>query len=272
MPLPIEDLFPDEDHRHRLTLRRGEVAAFFDPADSEVLAEREEVIQRTPDLSLGCTEAGVELVDEVWDMAAGWGRPVEAAGRAHGSALEKLAALGGSIEPDLLLLAESGAPSIRLEAGVICFPSSWTPHPKFGQELDFIHAVVPGLNQALEHPINTFFRRLEPGTAFERANWGLTATPDRNYHPFLSRPRLLEETPVEQIWLRIEDQIFLRMPRTRGIVFGIRLRIVPLRNVVSDGGLRDRFRRSLESLPEPLAAYKGLRAVRPSLLTALKRA
>ena len=92
-------------------------------------------------------------------------------------------------------------------AGVVCFPSSWALAEKIGHPLDFIHAVVPGLNSSIGSIIDTFLSRLEPGIAYERSNWGIAATPELNLHPSLNRPRLKAPLPPDRTWIRVEDQI-----------------------------------------------------------------
>ena len=107
--------------------------------------------------------------------------------------------------------------------------------------------------------------------AYERANWGLAATPERNLHPALGRPRLVLPLDVGKIWVRIEDQILGVLPRTGAILFGIRLRNIPLGEILAESVLRRGFRRALATLPEELSVYKGLAAVRTDLVERLER-
>jgi hypothetical protein len=69
-----------------------------------------------------------------------------------------------------------------------------------------------------------------------------------------------------RIWVRIEDQILGVLPMTGAILFGIRLRIIPLGDLLAEPALRRGFRRALATLPEELAAYKGLAAIRNELV------
>ncbi|MES1166778.1 MAG: heme-dependent oxidative N-demethylase subunit alpha family protein, partial [Pseudomonadota bacterium] len=153
----------------------------------------------------------------------------------------------------------------RLRAGAVCFPSSWALTEKTGLTLDEIHGVVPGLNPALAPAIGQFLGKLRPGAPFERANWGLAATPELNLHPALARPRL-GALDVPRTWVRVEYQILAALPQTSGILFGIHIRNVPLAEILADPALRAGLHRALATMPDALAAYKGLTPVRADLI------
>jgi hypothetical protein len=157
----------------------------------------------------------------------------------------------------------------RLQAGVVCFPSSWDPSEKFGLGLEAIHGAVPRLNPTMGATIGTFLQKLKPGAAFERANWGLAATSERNLHPHRQMPRLELPLDVNKIWVRIEDQILAALPETKGILFGITLRIIPLTEILTDPELKRGLTRALATMPDDVAAYKGLAAIRSPLLAAM---
>jgi hypothetical protein len=232
MPFPLSELFPDRDYRFHLTLRRGDLAEFFGAPSAAVLAERRRWLAGDPARYVVGGPDSAPLV----------------------------------AEPDLALLAPDAAGEFRLRAGAVCFPSSWAVTEKFGRTLDDIHGVVPGLNPALAPAIGQFLRKLRPGAPYERANWGLAATPELNLHPALNRPRLGAELDVTRTWLRIEEQILAAMPATGGILFGIKIIVVPLARLLDDPALRAGLRRALATMPDELARYKGLAPVRAALL------
>lgn len=263
MPLPLSELFPDQDYRFHLTLRKGNLASFFAAPDPVILAERRGWIGTDP-LRYLVGEADAEpLVAEAESLAAGWVGTTDPAG---GSVIERLARLGGRLEPDFVLMAADGRGNFRLRAGAVCFPSSWALAEKFGLTLDEIHGVVPGLNPSLAPAIGQFLHKLRFGAPFERANWGLAATPEFNLHPALARSRLDSPLDPARSWLRIEDQILAALPATGGILFGIHVRVVPLAQILADPFLRAGLHRALVTMPDALAAYKGLAPVRTDLI------
>jgi hypothetical protein len=255
MPLALSDVFPDEDYRFHLTLRAGDVDQFFRSSQPEVLTERARWLNADPRRYAALTGTGEALLGEFAALAAQWiggGTPPPE------SPFDRLLRLGAALEPDFLVLAPDGTGTFRLLAGVVCFPSSWALEEKIGRTLDEIHQPVPTLNSTLGFSISRFLSRLKPGTAFERANWGLAATPALNMHPRLNRPRLERSLSIENAWVRIEDQLLAALPSGAGILFGIRLRILPLRVILDDAAIAPRFIRAVETMPPDIAAYKGL--------------
>ena len=251
----LADLFPAEDFRFHLTLRRGDLATFFAPTPQHerLTRERGRWLAASPARYAALSAGAEPLLAEFAPLA----------GRPEGVTVIEA---GGALEPDFLLLAPDEAGLFRLRAGALCFPTMWALEEKLGHTLEEIHEGVPGLNPALGGPLNQFLARLKPGPAYLRANWGLAATPELNLHPALGRPRLALPLDPTRIWLRVEHQALAALPKTGGVVFGIRIAVMPLTDVLADAAVRAGFHRALSTMPEALAAYKGLAPVRAALL------
>jgi hypothetical protein len=129
--------------------------------------------------------------------------------------------LGAALEPDVLLLGPGVDGGFRLWGGALCFPTGWALEEKLGQPMDFIHGPVPGLNAALEASIEQFMTRLKPGFAYLRDNWGIAASDELNLHPErgLAAPTL--PVALERLWLRVEHQALVALPKTRGRIVSI---------------------------------------------------
>ncbi|MEO7411726.1 MAG: heme-dependent oxidative N-demethylase subunit alpha family protein [Opitutaceae bacterium] len=263
MPISLSELFPDQDYRFHLTLRKGNLATFFGTPDPTVLAERRRWLGTDPARYIVGEAGAGPLVAEAERFANEW---VDAVQPADGNVTERLAYLGGRLEPDFMLMAADDNGNFRVRAGAVCLPSSWALAEKFNLTLDEIHGVVPGLNPSLAPSIGQFLQKLRPGAPFERANWGLAATPELNMHPALERPRLVAPLDPARTWIRIEDQILAALPATGGILFGIHVRVVPLQQILAGPLLRAGLRRALVTMPDALATYKGLAAVRADLI------
>ncbi len=251
----LADLFPAEDFRFHLTLRRGDLATFLAPTaeHEQLVSERARWLDGQPARHAAVMSGAEPLLAEFVRQA---GLP----------ATTGVVAAGRALEPDFLLLAPDSAGFFRLQAGALCFPTMWALEEKLGHTLEEIHGVVPGLNPALGGPLNQFLTRLRPGPAYLRANWGLAATAELNLHPALGRPRLALPLDPERVWLRVEHQALAALPETGGVAFCIRIALIPLREVLADAKVRPGFRRALATLPEAMAAYKGLSPVREALL------
>jgi dimethylamine monooxygenase subunit A len=268
MPLPLHELFPDEDYRFHLTLRKGNLGEFFGSADAAVLEERRRWL-KTDHFRYAAITAGAEsLLAEFETLATGWVPAFGPEAKPAATLEQRLISLGRKLHPDFALLSKDNAGVFRLRAGVACFPTSWALTEKMGLTLDEIHGVVPGLNASIGAAIEQFLGRLKPGMPYERTNWGLAATPELNMHPQLARPRLTLPFDPRRIWVRIEDQILAALPLTGGILFGIRLRLVPLKEILDDRQLRAGFHRAVTSMPHALSTYKGFDSIRDRLIAA----
>ncbi len=246
----LEDLFPDGDHRHHLTLRRERPEEFFAAQDATgaILAERRRWLDTAPGRYAALAPGFEPLVAEFVRCLGDWSLPPLA---------PTAAAIGRALEPDVLFLARDEAGDFRLRGGALCFPTGWALEEKLGQTLDAIHGVVPGLNAAIGPAIRQFLGALKPGAAYRRDNWGIAASPELNLHPARNIPP--PEPPVEPSawWLRVEHQALVALPETRGIVFGIRIALHPL-DAVLRGPAGPGLKRALGSMSPEMLSYKRL--------------
>ena len=213
---------------------------------------------------------GGPLLAEFAALCAGWGITAGATDRADDSSAgdlnrETLLALGRALEPDFLLLSPDSTGAFRLRGGALCFPTGWALKEKVGHTLEFIHGVVPGLNAALASPIHQFLAKLKPGTAFLRDNWGLVATDELNLHPARRIPPPAPPVALERLWLRVEHQALVALPRSGGVLFGIRIALHRLDGVARDGAAAAGLRRALATMPAELAAYKRIDRIREAV-------
>jgi len=257
----LAELFPDSDYRFHLTLRRGEPREFFSAHDAtgRMLAERARWLGAEPTRYAALLPEGEPLLAEFAGLCAEWGI-AEAS-----SVLE----FGMVLEPDFLLLSPDVAGRFCLRGGALCFPTGWALEEKLGHTLDFIHGVVPGLNPALASPIHQFLTRLKPGIAFHRDNWGVAATDELNLHPSRGLPPPALPVALDRLWLRVEHQALLALPRSGGVLFGIRVALYRLDAVARDQSVASGLRRALATMPENLAVYKRLDAIRWDLIERL---
>jgi len=268
MALSLQEIFPDEDYRFHLTLRKVDPAEFFSNPDPDLLRQRRHWLAEDASRYCAFLPAAASLLDEWEALAAAWnlGRPTLS--QTEGDGRSRLSALSAQLAPDVLLLTRGADGGFKLAAGAVCFPSSWSLEEKMGRGLEEIHLPVPGLNPGLGATINQFLARMRPGVGYGRANWGMAATPELNLHPALGRPRLDGPFDPKRTWLRIEDQLLTTLPATGGILFGITIRVYPLAQALEEPGVAAGLARALQSMPDDLAAYKGLTRIRPALVAA----
>jgi hypothetical protein len=252
-----------------MRFERGAAADLFLPTGEHeaLVAQRRHWLLNEPDTYAALLPDGTALLAETVELAREWHGFT--AGNAEASDLQKCLALGEFWEPDFLLLKGDADGEIRLYGGCLCFPSSWRLSDKIGKPIEFIHAPVPGLNASIGPAIHKFLAGLKPGIAWLRHNWGLARDAELNHHPDRGLPQLDASVRAEDIFLRVEHQTLVALPKSGGILFGIRVVTHPLVEVQADPVARHRLRRALETMPDAMAAYKGIAFARPKILEML---
>jgi hypothetical protein len=267
--MTLTELFPDNDYRFQLRFERGEPADFFAPTSKHevVAAERQRWFHSDPKTYAAVLPPGEELLAEVVGLADVWNGftpPIST------TAWQKCLALGEFWEADYLLLKADAAGAIRLYGGCLCFPSSWRLSDKLGQPIEFIHGPVPGLNPSIGAAIHKFLAALKPGVASLRHNWGLAHSAELNQHPDRGLPPLDATVSADEVWLRVEHQALVALPKSGGILFGIRVVNHALNEVKADPVAAARLCRALETMPAEMARYKNLTTARERILQLLR--
>ena len=259
----MQDVFYPGPFSFRMGLGRGKPEDFFRvrPGDPSLVAERQQVLSAHPDRHCVLLPQGEPLLVEFNEQLAEWGIIQSPLANRE---------LGQAIASDYLLLKPDENEMPILLGGCVCFPSSWAFEEKVGRPLDWIHAVVPTLNETLGEKARSFLAQLQPGQAWLRTNWGLTATASLNQHPALNLPRLTAETDPVSVWFRIERQALVAQTTTGGILFGIRLETHPLPTLKANPAARAGLLEALQTMSPEIAQYKNLTPARDNLLDYLR--
>ena len=265
----IAQYLAEGPYRFSMAFGRGTIAEFYGAtADHErIVGERKRWLKEDPHKYLGTLAEADELVRETVEIATEHVTLGEAPpGDLNASELAHF--LGEQWEPDFLLLKRQPE-AVRLVCGCVCFPSSWALEEKIGHPIEEIHGVVPSLNTSVGQQIQTFLERIKPGVSWTRSNWGLSRSPEWNQHPSRKTARLDSSVALDEVFFRVEEQSLVALPKSYGILFGIRLKVFPLAGYAgTEEGLR--LVESLATMPEPIAQYKGLGSARARVIALLK--
>lgn len=269
-PTPIsyfeETLFPEHPFRLQMRFRKAPVHEFFGPSEAreQLLQERKKWLEQSPEKTALILPEGEPLlrraIAEVFlpDGLSGI--------QTNGTDLDLLKQTSSVVEPDFLLLQTGKESDVHtVVAGAVCFPSSWPLEEKIGQTMEFTHGPVPGLNEKLGDQITRFLQKIPPGISWERTNWGLSRSSELNQHPGRKLPRLTGDIKPDEVWMRIEWQSLVSLPPS-GVLFGIRVFVYPLSEVMLRPRWRAGLKQDLETMPEEMLKYKGLWNARPKLL------
>jgi hypothetical protein len=251
-----DGLFSEQAFSFRFAARPGDPRQFFaESADHERrMRLRREILATNPQRHLFQAPASRAAVAELVEWAG-----------IDGDCF----ALALYWEQDFMLLLPDKGEDVVV-AGAVCFPSSWEPETKQGLPVYAIHEAVPTLNARLGARIGSFLASIQPERAWKRVNWGLSGVADLNQHAAIGIPRLAPPFALEQVWLRREDQLLFRLPGSGALVFGIQVTPISVAEIAADAEGRSDLHRAIETMPDEIAAYKGLSAARQHLLQLLE--
>ena len=255
-------LFSDTGFAWEFRMRPGDAEGFFAPTDAggSLLAETNKWLDADEKLYTAVTPAGKALVEAAWDAALGWGHVED-----PGEGGRDLAGLARRWEPDILLLDHA---TMSVAAGCVCMPSSWDLRHAAGKPLHAVHDLVPRLNPEIGKQIGRFLARVQPGKAFCRENWSLTRSAERNYHPRLGRPRLDETVTLDELFLRVEHQLFTGVPE--GVLMGIRIEVCRLAELAADPEVWRITMEKIRTMPDDVAAYKSMDTARDAIVRVME--
>lgn len=176
-----------------------------------------------------------------------------------------LGQIGRMVQEDFCILQQRApGEEYRLTAAILCFPSRWSLAEKMGHPLTHIHGGVPDYTDDLARRVNRLFDGVRVGHVLWRANWTVHST-DELHQPSGDWRRA--EESHETLYIRVERQTFLRLPRSQAVVFGVRTFIDPLAALSPDQA------RALHDALTPLGgedvAYRGGEALHRATLAAL---
>ena len=262
----IDDRYAPEmaERRHLLATRHADVFA----AEPGTDAARAEVLDLVASLlprryPAWFTRHGTtlhnHLTGEAWDLAHPPHDPLELAGRL--------------VQEDLCIIDITG-PSPVLAAAILCAPSRWRLAEKIGRPLADVHDRVPLYADRLSSPVDRFMHALRPGKMAERLNWSVVDDPalfqTGGKHRTQHDPAITSANAPTTLFVRVERQTLVRLPRSASVLFAIHVHSYPLARVMAVPGAAADLAAAVRALPDELATYKSLPAFRTALLACLE--
>ena len=190
---------------------------------------------------------------------------------------EPLEFITRQVQGDFALLDQRNG-DLFMDAGMVTSPADWSLAFDAGMSFKQWHSPVPMAHQmgifdrALKYLLN-----LQVGQPVRRLNWTLTINPrldssPETFHQWgADRGRITAENVGQQVHLRVELQVMLRLPRSNAVMFSIRTYLISMDELVTQPGWGCRLHRVLRDLPVPIADYKGINHYRQTLVEWLSR-
>lgn len=192
-------------------------------------------------------------------------------------AREPLELLGAMLEEDFVLFAREGGRDIVVAASN-AYTSSGRIVSCVGRDMHFAHELVPGLNAALANRIDRVIGNVQEDRPVVRFNWFVTPIaerlfPERSHEANVAAGEVAARALAadharagDMLWLRVEQQTFLRLPETGALAFGIHTCSDPLSAIAGDRDSLGALSRLLAGYSEERLAYAGMLATRPAIL------
>lgn len=166
-----------------------------------------------------------------------------------------------AIQEDICLLEKKKGVHV-LTAASLCAPSDWLLEEKIGRPMAAIHSSVPGLNDQLEGRIEDFLTRIRADQFFQRFNWSIKLSDSLALFPSSEGQKVKQVQSLDDLYLRVERQVFTRLPETGAIVFTIRVYIdsfsIIRENPVAFNILKDSLKEAIEQMTGAQREYKSL--------------
>ena len=190
------------------------------------------------------------------------------------SAVDPLELAGRLVQEDLCLI-QAGSDGPIFTAAVLCFPSRWRLMDKIGKPLSAVHGPVPRYADRLAAPVDRFMRHLKPNHIASRLNWSLLDDPAL-FQPSGkwradSSASITTENAGQHVFLRVERQTLRRLPSSGAVLFGIRVHVYPLEQIIDRLDRAAALADAVRALPAEIQHYKSLLPFREVLLSWLAR-
>ncbi|PUA17750.1 DUF3445 domain-containing protein [Glaciimonas sp. PCH181] len=168
--------------------------------------------------------------------------------------------------------------NLYMDAGMVTTQADWSLNFDLGMDFMEWHGPVP-----LAHELGVFDRALkfllllQVGRPVRRLNWTMTINPlldtsPENYDKWgPDRATVTAENAGKLVHLRVELQTLFRLPRSNGILFGVRVYLIRLDELVQNPAWARRMHRVLQGLPPELIDYKGLTRFREHAISWLSQ-
>lgn len=117
-------------------------------------------------------------------------------------------------------------------------------------------------------------RRLKPGHIASRLNWSLLDDPAL-FQPggkwrVAGNAEITPGNVGERVFLRVERQTLRRLPASGAVLFGIRVHVYPLGQIISGHNQASVLAQAVRALPYDTQRYKSLLPFRAALLSWLE--
>jgi len=126
------------------------------------------------------------------------------------------------VEDDFLMARERDDGHVYFTGGLVAFPGFYLLSEKINKSLRDVHEPVPYFNQKILLSVERTLKRFKPSEPFERTSWEIVDDRNLFFHNIATAEGALHEKQhPKDLFFRVDHQTFRKLPRTKGIIFGV---------------------------------------------------
>ncbi|GAA5885461.1 hypothetical protein JCM3774_002591 [Rhodotorula dairenensis] len=135
------------------------------------------------------------------------------------------------VQDDFLMGREREDGHVYFVGGLVAIPGFYNFSAKLGMSMASVHAPVPHFNEKILVSVERTLKRFKPEEPFERSSWEIVddhKTYQHNIAGLAEGEKVSETLDPKDLILRIDHQTFRKLPKSRGIIFGVHPILRPL--------------------------------------------
>ncbi|KAF8514639.1 hypothetical protein BU17DRAFT_52414 [Hysterangium stoloniferum] len=138
---------------------------------------------------------------------------------------EALLEISRLVQDDFLMARERDDGHVYFVGGLVAFPGFYLLSEKINKSLKEVHEPVPYFNEKLLLSVERTLKRFKPHEPFERTSWEIVDDRNLFFHKIathFSGYTLPDALHPKDLFFRVDHQTFRKLPRSQGIIFGVR--------------------------------------------------
>lgn len=178
---------------------------------------------------------------------------------------ERWGAVHAHVQEDFALLHRGSEDLGEALCLYVAMPSGWRPERLLGATFTGIHEPVPGFAK-LDTAARSMVRSMVERGPYVRFVWTLSADAELDHHP--EEGHRIPWSAATEVFLRVERQVTIPLPTSGASLFLIRTYVTPVGKLRAPE--RATLHQALQSMPDDVAAYKGLLDARAHILALVR--
>jgi len=177
----------------------------------------------------------------------------------HLQGVQALQVVSNLTQCDFLMAREREDGHVHFTGGIVAFPGFYYLSDKIGKSMSQVHQPVPEFNEKLLISVERTLKRFQSHEPFERSSWEMVDDWNLFRHNLVDQPedsKLRDELHPKDYLFRIDHQTFRKLPRTRGIIFGVHPILKRLEEFKNDPLVPALLKTIHEKGPNHLMKYK----------------